>query len=471
MMKNFVKCLGIIAITVIIGITMTTCDTGDDDKGGNDPIAVTGVTLNETSAVIAELATLTLTATITPSNATNKAVTWTSSNTNVATVSNSGIVTAKSTGGSTNITVKTQDGNFTAVCAVSVDSLQSIAVTKNPDKTTYVIGESFNPAGMIVTATFTTSGNKVITDYEVNGFDSVTAGNKTIIISYGGRNAPSFTVSVQLPVLSGSVSIVGRGRVGQVLQADISKLNGTGEVTYQWKRVNNDPSVAKINVGENSPTYTVVFDDERYPVPPYGVREQWYITVEVTRSGYTGTVASSALEIARYNIGETGPGGGKIAYRLANGFTNTLTGEICHYLEAAPNDVGEPVAWASPDFVSVTIPSSDGTAIGTGAANTAAILAVDVNAPAALACANYQGGGKSDWFLPSMDELNQLYVNRVAIGGLITVRYESYYHSSSSSLSNFLGIPRIFGQYFYNGEQSEGYEKTEMLRVRPVRYF
>ncbi len=59
------------------------------------PILVTGIKLNATSSSIALGATKQLTATASPSNATNKAVTWTSSNTGVATVSSSGLVTAK----------------------------------------------------------------------------------------------------------------------------------------------------------------------------------------------------------------------------------------------------------------------------------------------------------------------------------------------------------------------------------------
>ena len=63
--------------------------------------------------------TETLTATVTPSNATNKSVSWTSDDTNVATVSGSGMVTAIGAGTAT-ITVTTTDGSKTDTCEVTV---------------------------------------------------------------------------------------------------------------------------------------------------------------------------------------------------------------------------------------------------------------------------------------------------------------------------------------------------------------
>ena len=81
--------------------------------------SVTGVTLDNTSASLKPGDTLTLAATVAPSGASNKAVTWTSSNANVATVSNSGVVTARAAGTAT-ITVTTMDGGYTATCTVTV---------------------------------------------------------------------------------------------------------------------------------------------------------------------------------------------------------------------------------------------------------------------------------------------------------------------------------------------------------------
>lgn len=87
----------------------------------NKTVAVTGVKLNKTSASIginAKNKTTTLTATVSPSNATNKSVTWSSSDTSVATVKN-GVVTAKGIGTAT-ITVKTASGAKTATAKITV---------------------------------------------------------------------------------------------------------------------------------------------------------------------------------------------------------------------------------------------------------------------------------------------------------------------------------------------------------------
>ena len=81
-------------------------------------VDVTGVSLNKNSTSITEGKTEQLTATVAPSNASNKSVTWGSSNTSIATVSN-GLVTAVSAGTAT-ITVITVDGGFTDTCTVTV---------------------------------------------------------------------------------------------------------------------------------------------------------------------------------------------------------------------------------------------------------------------------------------------------------------------------------------------------------------
>ena len=63
-------------------------------------------------------------------------------------------------------------------------TLQSIAVTTNPTKMTYTAGEDFASAGMVVTATYSDNTKAAVTGYTISGGDDMTAGTKTITISY-----------------------------------------------------------------------------------------------------------------------------------------------------------------------------------------------------------------------------------------------------------------------------------------------
>jgi uncharacterized protein YjdB len=134
-------------------------------------IAPTSVTVSPTTASVAVGATTTLTATVLPSNATNKNVTWSSSNTSVATVSSSGVVTGVAAGSAT-ITVTTQDGGLTATCAVTVTSV--------PDITYYVIRNA--KSGNLLRALSGSSGSGLRADgtdesSDLQLWEKISAGN------------------------------------------------------------------------------------------------------------------------------------------------------------------------------------------------------------------------------------------------------------------------------------------------------
>ena len=111
--QHLIYCLAVMAVL------FTACKK-DKDKEEEQEISVTGVTLNQTELTLLPGDTVTLIATVEPDNATNKTVTWTSSNPNVATVNEGGVVTAVANGNAT-ITTTTQDGNQTTTCVINVD--------------------------------------------------------------------------------------------------------------------------------------------------------------------------------------------------------------------------------------------------------------------------------------------------------------------------------------------------------------
>ena len=151
-----------------------------------------------------------------------------------------------------------------------------------------------------------------------------------------------------------------------------------------------------------------------------------------------------------YAIGDTGPGGGIVFYlEPDSGGTGGL--------EAATSDQSSSAVWGC-NGVDVT--GATGTAIGTGASNTAAILSAPCpgSNPAAATAAASLGSG---WFLPSQDELNELYLQRAVVGGFAVADYWSSSQSSANS-ARF--------QNFFNGNQVD-FSKNVTVRVRAVRAF
>ena len=182
-----------------------------------------------------------------------------------------------------------------------------------------------------------------------------------------------------------------------------------------------------------------------------------------------------------YKVGDTGPGGGKVFYVAPSSFTSTgsACGTACKYLEAAPvvwiqnatpagqtncqiadTMSNDPLcAWS--DNTSTRI-GTTGTGIGTGYANTSAMIAQSGSKGKAGTVARaFQGGGKTDWFLPSEDELNQMFVNKSTIGGFAS----DYYWSSSEILRSIAWF-----QDFSDGDWGTGF-KANTFSVRPVRAF
>ena len=126
-------------------------------------------------------------------------------------------------------------------------------------------------------------------------------------------------------------------------------------------------------------------------------------------------LSSVALSVQKvtptYTVGRTGPAGGVVFYVSPTTFTSTgsACNTSCKYLEAAPSDTSR--YFANPANQSTSVSGAKGEAIGTGFQNSVDIANQSGNTStgsAAVYAREYRGGGFSDWYLPSVSELNQL---------------------------------------------------------------
>ncbi|MCL2043845.1 MAG: DUF1566 domain-containing protein [Treponema sp.] len=180
----------------------------------------------------------------------------------------------------------------------------------------------------------------------------------------------------------------------------------------------------------------------------------------------TNFIAETAVEESRvtqaesnriYTVGGIGPAGGIVFYDKG------VFSDGWRYLEAAPAETEFTAQWGSMN----QIVAGTTAAAGTGRRNTELITErlrqLGETGRAAQICKNLNFHGYSDWFLPSIDELNLMYRNlkQRGLGGFID---EQYWSSSE------IGSDGARVQDFSDGRRSN-YQKANILRVRAIRAF
>ena len=239
-------------------------------------VSVTGVTLNQTSISIVPGGGETLTATVTPADATNKKVTWKSSNEAIATVDANGIVIGVAAGTAT-ITVTTEDGGYTATCAVEVINFVNVTgVTLNKTSTTIAVGASETLTATVTpdNATFKNvtwkSSNEAVATVDANGkVTGVKAGTATITVTtvVGGETATcavEVITSVTGVTLNKTTLKLTKG-ASETLTATVAPTNATNK-KVTW--TSSDPAVATVDasgkvtgVANGTATITVTTED------------------------------------------------------------------------------------------------------------------------------------------------------------------------------------------------------------------
>jgi hypothetical protein len=154
--------------------------------------------------------------------------------------------------------------------------------------------------------------------------------------------------------------------------------------------------------------------------------------------------------------------GGKIAYILQTGDPG-YDANVPHGIIAATADYSVRIRWNNGSNITTV---ATATALGTGLSNTNAIIAAQgAGSYAASVARNHNGGGYTDWHLPSKNELEKLIINKNAIGGFVTSGSTAWYYSSSESASDQAWlIYAVDGTWYANPKQ-------ETWNVRPIRFF
>lgn len=247
-------------------------------------VDVLGVSLNKTSLTLEKGTRETLNATVSPADATNTAVVWTSSNKNVAIVNANGRITALSPG-TTTITVTTVSGGETATCNVTVTDIAVVEPTGINISQTELTIEKDAKAQLTATVTPSNAENRTViwdsTNLNVAEVDStgrVTAidtGTATITATtYDGKYTAKCTVTVTKPVIK--VTGISINKTALTLEKDETDLLIAGtkpanadNTKIIWQSDNTDAVIVDENgtitaVGYGTATITAKTDDGGY---------------------------------------------------------------------------------------------------------------------------------------------------------------------------------------------------------------
>ena len=184
----------------------------------------------------------------------------------------------------------------------------------------------------------------------------------------------------------------------------------------------------------------------------------WTCTRSITWARTPAASSSSGSSAPSYALGDIGPGGG-LVFLISGGLTYEMAPKTWDGGASDPN-----IAWC--DDTSTDIAGAAGTAIGTGSANTTAMQAACTSG-AAIDVGTYTGGGQTDWFLPSLDELNAMYDYQGSIVDTATYGFAGSYVWTSSQVD----ANNAWAQFFGNGFQDNTRTKNFGYGVRPIRAF
>jgi len=316
-------------IGLSVGTAAITVKTNNGNKTATcavtvNPIIVTGVSLNKTSVSLVVGTEDNLVPTILPANVANKNVSWSSSNPAVATVSNSGLVTGVSVGTST-ITVKTQDGNKTATCAVTVNPIRVSSVSLKSDTslieggTETLYAEIDPPNATNKSVTWISSNPAVATVSNSGLVTGVSVGTATVTVKTQDGN---HTAVCNVTVVTSAISVTGVS-----LNKTRTSLDVGGSVTLVATIAPSDATNQNVTWNSSEPTVATVSNSGTVTAVTTGTAT---ITATTVDGGKTAACTITVISWDVYNESTWN----EVVTRIKSGgnnkaYTITVTDNFC----------------------------------------------------------------------------------------------------------------------------------------------
>jgi hypothetical protein len=376
-----------------------------------------------------------------------------------STVQVSGITTNDFTGVKTyNITAAdSSTQNYTITVTIALNSAKEVTGFTFPASTGTTITEashtiavtvSYNTVVTALVAAFTTTGSsvKIGSTAQVSGTTANNfTGSQTYTVTAADSSTQNYTVTVTV-ALNPAKAIT-------VFYFAVPAAKGV---------VNEGAKTAAINVWGSAVSQTPTITHTGASISPAsGVTQDFSSPKTYTVTAADGTTQDYVVTVTikEYALREVGPAGGLIFYINPSPTT-------WKYLEAAPAAGEQNYSWCKGGVAGYGVSGASGIAVGTGLNNTSIIIAYYTTPYAWYAAGitkDYNGGGYTDWFLPSRDELGAIYSN-LKVSGVGSFNGDYYWSSTE------FGSGSSYVQEFATGIWYE-MMKNYMVYFRPIRAF
>ena len=296
-MKKFLSL--VLALVLTMSLVVVPANADGEGEGAETSVTVTGVTLSDPPATLFVDGTTTLTATVAPENATDKTVTWTSSDETVATVTD-GTVTAKKAG---TATITATAGDQTATCTVTVNDkyeitgLSRITLTLGT-KPTATLSPKLTERGQAISegVPFTfKSNNQAVASVDQNGkVTAVAKGDAKITVEAKRENETIASVTVDVNVELPKLAIT----LGEVVNGDLnnkytlSSIQSKIEDALEKVNVSGKVNMSSFAVSKGVGGEFTLFGNNLYfyATPGYLGGASFDFTVKIDEVEYAGTL-------------------------------------------------------------------------------------------------------------------------------------------------------------------------------------